>query len=125
MLTVEKPNKLQRVFRFFIFSTALVLAIYTDRLLVDIKAHQYPLFHIYLRFFFIFWVLSSVIISLFGETRKIGGLRSFLISLFNPALGLIMVMASESKKELAVNVLDQDLKQHNTARNNKAYSLNN
>ncbi len=65
-----------------------------------------PVFYFYLRYFLVGWVLSSVIVAFVGSSRQIGGIKSFLISLFNPALGLIMVLASETKsKTQLVNVI--------------------
>lgn len=88
--------------KFFIFSMVLVgiaSLLYAAWLVRLMDSNRYPVFYIYLRFFLVGWVISSIIIALIGDTKQIGGMKSFLISLLNPALGIIMVLASENKTD--------------------------
>ena len=118
--------------KFFIFSMVSIgfaSALYAGMLIKLIDSGRYPVYYLYLRFFLVGWVISSIIIALIGETKKIGGVKSFLISLFNPALGLIMVLASEGKsREQLLNAVNhsgnQAIPKQRTRLKNTSYTLN-
>jgi hypothetical protein len=92
---------MQRNFFIFLVTSIGVTSIsYTASLIKLMETQAYSTYYIYLRFFLVGWVISSIIIGIAGDTKKIGGLKAFFISVFNPALGLIMVLASDRKNQV-------------------------
>ncbi len=119
----------QRVFTFFLLMLGFAAALYIGWLLNIFNTHAHTLFYYYVRFFIAGWVLASVLISFIGIFKKIGIIKAFLISLFNPALGLVMVLASESKGKnraaVPVQAHKNSLKNSSNKLKNTSYSLNN
>ncbi len=119
----------KKVFIFSMVLIGLVSLVYAAWLMRLMDTGHYSAYYIYLRFFLVGWVISSVIIAFIGDTKKIGGFKAFLISLFNPALGAIMVLASESKSGThLINVINHQagptLPKRNNSIKRSSYTLN-
>jgi len=120
----------KNLFIFIITSVGILSISYAASLVKVMETQPYSALYIYLRFFLVGWVISSIVIAIAGDTKKIGGVKAFLISLFNPALGLIMVLASErkdSEQEMShanINYRNNPSKPKQTSLKNTSYTLN-
>jgi hypothetical protein len=120
---------LQRIFTFFLLILGFAACIYLGWLANVFNSHVHTLFYYYVRFFIAGWVIASVLIGFIGIYKKIGVVKAFFIALFNPALGLVMVLASESKSkansESDIAPGAKRLKGSGNRLKNTSYSLNN
>ena len=120
---------LQRIFTFFLLILGFAACIYMGWLANLFNTHVHTLFYYYVRFFIAGCITASVLIGFIGIFKKIGIFKAFFIALFNPALGLVMVLASEARAK-AITEKDEaraakPLKGSANRLKNTSYSLNN